>query len=75
MLVAAEQQLKDTAFLLGERSTAVDAVVLGGLRAHTNMDPEPKKMMVDYPRVVEWAEQNAVKTWLGRVGLDNCFGI
>ena len=59
LLVAAEQQLKDTAFLLGERPTAVDAVVLGGLRAHTNMDPEPKKMMVDYPRVVEWAEQNA----------------
>ena len=59
ILNAAERQLQETAFLLGDRPTAVDAVVLGGLRAHTNMDPDPKKMMVDYPRVVEWAETRA----------------
>ena len=59
MLNAAERQLQETAFLLGDRPTAVDAVVLGGLRGHTNMDPDPKKMMVEFPRVVEWAETRA----------------
>ena len=68
MLVAAERQLKDTAFLLGDRPTAVDAVVLGGIRAHTNMDPVPRKMMADFPQVVEWAEKTADE-WNGAGGL------
>lgn len=59
ILDAAEQQLKDTAYLLGDRPTAVDAVVLGGLRAHTNMDPDPKKKMVGYPGVLAWVEESA----------------
>ena len=59
ILAAAERQLEDTAFLLGDRPTAVDAVVLGSLRAHTNMDPDPKKVVAGYPLVVEWAEKRA----------------
>ena len=59
ILVAAERQLKETAFLLGDRPTAVDAVVLGSLRGHTNMDPDPKKVVAGYPQVVEWAENRA----------------
>lgn len=59
ILDAAERQLKDTAYLLGDRPTAVDAVVLGGIRAHTNMDPDPRKMMVGYPGVLAWVEESA----------------
>ena len=59
ILAAAERQLTETAFLLGDRPTAVDAVVLGSLRAHTNMDPVPKRVVARYPQVVEWAEGGA----------------
>ena len=59
LLVAAESQLQDTAFLLGDRPTALDCIVLGGLRAHTYMDPDPKKVVENFPTVVEWAEQRA----------------
>ncbi|MEQ8860854.1 MAG: glutathione S-transferase family protein [Pseudomonadales bacterium] len=59
VLAAAEAQLRQTAFLLGDRPTAVDCIVLGGLRAHTNMDPDPKKVTANYPTVVEWAETRA----------------
>ncbi len=59
MLEAAEAQLADTPYLLGHRPTAVDCIVLGGLRAHTNMDPDPKKVTAAYPRVVAWAEGGA----------------
>jgi glutathione S-transferase len=64
ILQAAESQLKDTAFLLGDRPTALDCIVLGGLRAHTNMDPDPKKVTAKFPTVVEWAERRA-DTWDG----------
>ncbi len=64
MLAAAEQQLNRTAFLLGDRPTALDCIVLGGLRAHTNMDPDPKKVVAAYPTVVDWAERRA-DTWDG----------
>lgn len=64
LMTAAEAQLADTRFLLGDRPTAVDAVVLGGLRAHTNMDPDPRKMMTSFPRVVEWSERGAAG-WQG----------
>jgi glutathione S-transferase len=56
ILAAVEAQLADTPYLLGHRPTAVDCVVLGGLRAHTNMDPDPKKVTANYPRVVAWSE-------------------
>ena len=59
LLAAAERQLGETGFLLGDRPTAVDCVVLGGLRAHTNMDPDPKRTVAEYPRVLAWAEEGA----------------
>ena len=59
ILAAMEQQLGETAFLLGDRPTAVDCVLLGGLRAHTNMDPDPKAVTAGYPRVIEWCERRA----------------
>ena len=64
MLEAAETQLKETDFLLGDRPTAVDCGILGGLRAHTNMDPVPKRVVAQYPTVVEWTESRA-DTWDG----------
>lgn len=64
ILEAAESQLKETKFLLGDRPTAVDCIVLGGLRAHTCMDPVPKRVTTAYPTVVEWAESRA-DTWNG----------
>lgn len=64
LLEAAEAQLKDTAFLLGDRPTAVDCMVLGGLRAHTYMDPDPKKVVAGFPTVVEWAQTRADR-WAG----------
>ncbi len=64
LLAAAESQLGTTAFLLGDRPTALDCIVLGGLRAHTNMDPDPKKVVAAFPTVVAWAEQRA-DTWDG----------
>jgi len=59
LLAAAEQQLQTSAFLLGDRPTALDCIVLGGLRAHTNMDPDPQKITAKYPTVVDWAERRA----------------
>jgi glutathione S-transferase len=64
ILVAMESQLAQTPYLLGDRPTAVDCVMLGGLRAHTNMDPDPKKITANYPTVVAWAENEADK-WTG----------
>lgn len=64
ILEAAESQLKETEFLLGDRPNAVDCIVLGGLRAHTCMDPVPKRVTAAYPTVVEWAESRA-DTWNG----------
>lgn len=65
ILAAAERQLKETKFLLGDRPTAVDCVVLGGLRAHTYMDPVPKRVVADHPSVVAWLESEA-DAWDGR---------
>lgn len=64
ILEAAEMQLKESRFLLGDRPTAVDCVVLGGLRAHTNMDPVPRRVVATHPTVVEWAETRA-DDWKG----------
>ncbi|NOX50607.1 MAG: glutathione S-transferase family protein [Gammaproteobacteria bacterium] len=68
MLEAAEIQLQQTAFLLGERPTALDCIVLGGLRAHTNMDPDPKRVVAQFPCVVEWAQERA-DGWDGKGSL------
>ena len=64
VLAAMETQLAETRFMLGDRPTALDCVLLGGLRAHTNMDPDPKAVTAGYPRVVEWCERGA-DTWSG----------
>ena len=59
ILAAAEAQLGETPYLLGDRPCAVDCIVLGGLRAHTYMDPDPKKVTAGYPRVVAFSEGSA----------------
>lgn len=56
---AMDEQLKESRYLLGDRPSAVDCIVLGGLWAHTNNDPTPKKMMANYPRVTDWADNAA----------------
>ena len=56
ILEAAEAQLGKTRYLLGDRPCAVDCIVLGGLRAHTYMDPDPKKVTAGYPGVVAFSE-------------------
>lgn len=64
LLGAMEAQLGKTAYLLGDRPTAVDCVVLGGLRAHTLMDPDPRRVTEQFPRVVAWCESGA-DAWSG----------
>lgn len=59
ILHALDGQLMETRFALGGRPTAVDCILLGGLRAHTNMDPTPKRLVANYPRIIEWAERTA----------------
>ncbi len=55
-LEAMEKQLNETRYLMGDRPTAVDCVILGGLRAHTNMDPDPKKVTQAFKTVVAYSE-------------------
>jgi glutathione S-transferase len=57
LLSALETQLGETAYALGNRPTAVDTILLGGLRAHTNADPLPD--LSAYPRCIAWAEGTA----------------
>ncbi|MCB2102742.1 MAG: glutathione S-transferase family protein [Rhodobacterales bacterium] len=57
ILEAVEAQLAETPYLLGDRPTAVDCIVLAGLRAHFLYDPAPKRALHDrYPAAVRWAE-------------------
>jgi glutathione S-transferase len=51
ILQAIDGQLATTAYLLGDRPTAVDCIVLGGLRAHTYMDPDPKRVTQGFARM------------------------
>lgn len=70
ILTAAEAQLIKTAFLLGERPTALDCVILGGLRAHFNYDPAPKKAIESrFPTVIEWCTERA-DNWNGAGSLN-----
>jgi glutathione S-transferase len=64
ILDAIDAQLGVTRYLLGDRPTAVDCIVLGGLRAHTNMDPDPRKTTAAYPRILAWSDGGA-DTWDG----------
>jgi glutathione S-transferase len=59
MLAAAEAQLGETRYLLGDRPSAVDCAVLGGLLAHTWHDPVPRRIVAGYPRIVHWVEERA----------------
>lgn len=63
LLGALEAQLGDTRYALGDRPTAVDTILLGGLRAHTNADPTPD--LGAFPSVTAWDEKNA-DPWDGR---------
>lgn len=57
---AVASQLETTRYLLGDRPTALDCIVLAGLRAHFLYDPAPSRMLRDrYPTVVRWAEEDA----------------
>jgi glutathione S-transferase len=62
LLRALETQLGETSYAMGDRPTAVDAILLGGLRAHTNADPMPD--LSAYPRCIAWAE-GAADLWKG----------
>lgn len=64
LLVAMEAQLGETRYLLGDRPTLVDCAVLGGLLAHTWHDPDPRRVVAGFPRVVSWVEDGAW-TWDG----------
>ena len=55
MLNALETQLGSTRYALGDRPSAADTIILGGLRAHTNADPIPD--LSGYTRVLEWEAQ------------------
>ena len=59
ILTAMETQLSITPYVLGARPCAVDCILLGGLRAHTYMDPTPKRVTEGYPRVVDWCTRLA----------------
>jgi glutathione S-transferase len=64
ILQAIDGQLTGTAYLLGDRPTAVDCIVLGGLRAHTCMDPDPKRITAGFTRILDWSER-AANAWDG----------
>lgn len=63
LLDAADAQLAETRYLLGDRPTAVDCMMLGGFRAHTLHDPDPRKVVERYPRLVAW--NAAADAWDG----------
>jgi len=54
LLGALDRQLGETTYALGNRPTAVDAILLGGFRAHTHADPLPD--LTPYPRCTRWAD-------------------
>jgi glutathione S-transferase len=57
VVAALEDQLGRTAYALGDRPCAVDAILLGILRAHLLADPLPKEHFASYARVRAWAER------------------
>lgn len=62
LLEVLEEQLAETPYALGARPCAVDCMLLGGLRAHTNQDPIPD--LSRFSRVLEWNDQPA-DAWAG----------
>jgi glutathione S-transferase len=57
LMDALETQLGESRFALGDRPTAADAILLGGLRAHTNADPIPD--LSGFARVIAWDAREA----------------
>lgn len=62
LLAALERQLEQTRYALGDRPTAVDTILLGGLRAHINSDPLPD--LSSFPNCTRWDEKDA-DPWKG----------
>ncbi len=56
IVAALEEQLARTPYALGGRPTAVDTILMGSLRGHTNYDPFPD--MGAYSRVQAWNARN-----------------
>ena len=54
--VALETQLKQTRFVLGNRPTAVDAVLLGAFRAHLLADPVCVRQLSEFKHIRNWVE-------------------
>jgi glutathione S-transferase len=52
ILSALRAQLDVTAFSLGDRPSAVDKILIGSLRGHTNQDPVPD--LSEFADVLEW---------------------
>ena len=59
ILAAAQDQLAQTPYLLGSRPCVVDAIFLGGLKAHMYVDPAPRKMLEGYPGLIDWLTNRA----------------
>ena len=64
LLDAAETQLGETRYLMGDRPTPADCMMLGGFWAHTLHDPDPRKVVEAYPRLVAWSA--AASEWDGQ---------
>ena len=59
LLDMAEVQLGCSRYLLGDRPSVVDCAMLGGLRAHIAHDPDSRKILDRFPRVLAWTQTNA----------------
>ena len=57
LLEALDSQLGRTAYTLGDRPTAVDAALLGALRAHILADPVPRKRYRGLRNVCSWSDK------------------
>lgn len=55
LLDVAEAQLGETRYLMGDRPTPADCMMLGGFWAHTLHDPDPRKVVEAYPRLLAWS--------------------
>ncbi len=62
MLESLENQLASTRYALGDRPSAVDAILLGGLRAHTLTDPVPD--LSRFEQILAW-EKSCDEGWDG----------
>ena len=62
MLESLENQLASTRYALGDRPSAIDAILLGGLRAHTLADPIPD--LSRFEKILAW-EKSCDESWDG----------